>query len=168
MSLTAFHIRNATEEDLPQILLILNEAIKNTTAIYHYEEHSESQFQQWFQDKQLHNFPVFVIEENSTIMAYGTYGTFRPFAGFQFTVEHSVYVHPEYQGKGLGKLLLKALIEKATTDGFHCMIAGIDAENTSSIAFHKKFGFKEAGRFPEAGRKFDRWLDLVFMQLLLK
>jgi phosphinothricin acetyltransferase len=81
-------------------------------------------------------------------------------------VEHSIYVHKDYQGRGIGKKLLEALITAAKEGGYHTMIAGIDASNQKSCDFHAKFGFVEAGRIKEVGYKFDKWLDLVFMQLI--
>lgn len=88
--------------------------------------------------------------------------------GYQFTVEHSVYVAPEFIGKGIGKQLLLALIVLAKDEGYHTMIGGTDAANTGSIAFHRKFGFVETGILKEVGFKFGKWLDLQFMQLILK
>ncbi|MGK4568688.1 N-acetyltransferase family protein [Flavobacterium sp. 3HN19-14] len=98
----------------------------------------------------------------------GSYGTFRIKAAYQFTVEHSVYVAEEFSGKGIGKLLLQQLIATAKEEGYHLMIGCIDADNSGSIAFHEKFGFEVTGHLKEVGFKFDRWLDLVLMQLVLK
>ena len=100
-------------------------------------------------------------------VAYGSYGIFRAWEAYKFSVEHSIYVQQDFQGQGIGKQLLIALVERAKKDGFHTMIAGIDADNEKSYAFHKKLGFVEVGKFKEVGYKFDRWLDLVFMQLML-
>jgi phosphinothricin acetyltransferase len=111
--------------------------------------------------------PVLVCEINGQAVAYGSYGIFRAWDAYKFSVEHSIYVHKNFQGQGIGKQLLIALIDKAKQDGYHTMIAGIDADNQKSCEFHKKLGFFEVGRFKEVGYKFDRWLDLVFMQLML-
>ena len=112
-------------------------------------------------------FPVLVVEENGTASGFASYGDYRQGEGYQHTVEHSVYVSCDAQGRGLGKALLAALIEHATAHGKHVMIAGIDADNSVSIEMHRKAGFEEAGRQRQVGRKFDRWLDLQFMQKLL-
>ena len=101
------------------------------------------------------------------MLGFGTYGTFREKIGYQFTVEHSIYVFDNFTGKGIGKLLLAALIELAKNQKLHAMIGAIDAENRSSIAFHEKFGFTLVGNIREVAFKFDRWLDLVLMQLIL-
>lgn len=161
-------IRSAQSTDLAAIQKIMNHAIRHTTAIYDYTERSDEYMQQWFANKASLKFPVIVVELNQEVVGFGTFGAFRPHDGFLHTVEHSLYVNESYQGKGFGKLLLKALIQAATENGKHSMIGGIDGANTGSIALHEKCGFREAGRLKEAGFKFDRWLDLVFMELILK
>ncbi len=160
-------IRAAEYKDLQDVLHIMNSAILNTTAIYDYEIHTNEFIEEWFRKKQLDKMPILVFEKDNKAVAFGTYGIFRPKEGYKYSVEHSIYVNENYQGQGIGKELLKALIKTAQRDGHHTMIAGIDAANYSSCEFHKKFGFVEVGRFKEVGFKFDKWLDLVFMQLIL-
>jgi phosphinothricin acetyltransferase len=161
-------IRNATIEDLPAILEIVNHAILHTTSNYLYEVQTVEKQLQWFEEKKSKQFPIIVADYNGTAVGFGTYGTFREKIGYQFTVEHSVYVAPEFIGKGIGKQLLLALIVLAKDGGYHTMIGGIDAANTESIDFHRKFGFVETGKIKEVGFKFGKWLDLQFMQLILK
>jgi phosphinothricin acetyltransferase len=161
-------IRNATVKDIPQILEIVNHAILHTTSNYLYEVQTIENQLQWFEEKKSKKFPILVADFNGDAIGFGTYGTFREKIGYQFTVEHSVYVAPEFVGKGIGKQLLLALIELAKVEGYHTMIGGIDAANSASIAFHKKFGFVENGVIKEVGFKFGKWLDLQFMQLILK
>jgi len=161
-------IRNATVDDIPQILEIVNHAILHTTSNYLYDVQTLENQLQWFEDKKSKQFPIIVADCNGTAIGFGTYGTFREKIGYQFTVEHSVYVAPEFIGKGIGKQLLLALIVLAKDEGYHTMIGGIDAANTGSIAFHRKFGFVETGIIKEVGFKFGKWLDLQFMQLILK
>ena len=161
-------IRNATVEDLPQILEIVNHAILHTTSNYLYEVQTQENQLQWFEEKKSKQFPIIVADCNGTALGFGTYGTFREKIGYRFTVEHSVYVAPEFIGKGIGKKLLLALIVLAKEEGYHTMIGGIDAANTGSIDFHRKFGFVETGILKEVGFKFGKWLDLQFMQLILK
>ena len=160
-------IRNAEEKDLPIILEIMNEAIENTTAIYDYYPRTTEFVENWFTKKQLDNLPVLVYEINNQAVAYGTYGPFRAWTAYKFSIEHSIYVHKDFQGKGIGKLLLKSLIQAAKEGGYHTIIGGIDASNEKSCSFHRQFGFEEVGRIKEVGFKFDKWLDLVFMQLIL-
>lgn len=164
----AIHIRKATVNDIPEILEIVNQSILHTTAIYDYDARNLEQQYDWFYSKQNSNNPVIVAEIDKEIAGFATYGEFRVKIAYQFTVEHSVYVSEKFKGRGAGKLLLLELIELAKLNGFHAMIGCIDAENTSSIGFHEKFGFNVCGTLREVGYKFDRWLDLVMMQLLLK
>jgi phosphinothricin acetyltransferase len=160
-------IRKATSADVPKILDIINYSILHTTANYNYDIQTLEVQQKWFEDKKANNFPVIVAEVNENVIGFGSYGTFREKIGYQYTVEHSVYVEDEFTGKGIGKLLLSELIQLAKQQGFHVMIGAIDADNKGSIAFHKKFGFVENGIIKEIGFKFGKWLDLLFMQLIL-
>lgn len=161
-------IRHAQLSDLQFILDIVNHNILHTTANYSYEPQTPEMQRQWFTDKQTHGFPVIVAELENEVIGYGAYGTFREKIGYQFTVEHSVYVAQNHYGKGIGKLLMDELIRLARAQNLHVMIGAIDASNAESIAFHKKFGFTESGVIHQAGFKFGRWLDLLFMQLILK
>ncbi|QEC66211.1 N-acetyltransferase [Panacibacter ginsenosidivorans] len=160
--------RIATDKDLPQILDIYNDAILNTTAVYDYEPHTLDMRRQWFETKQQQGFPVFVAEENNEVLGFSSIGPFRAWAGYKYSVENSIYVKDGQRGKGIGKLLMQPLIDAAKEMKLHTIIAGIDADNKLSIDFHKQFGFEEAGHLKQIGWKFDRWLDLVFMQLLIK
>jgi L-amino acid N-acyltransferase len=135
--------------------------------VYDYKHKALADIEAWFNDKMVNNWPVIVAFENGIVLGYGTYGTFRFKEGYKYTVEHSVYVSREHTGKGVGKHLLAELIRLAKEQGYHTMIGGIDADNKGSIAFHAKFGFTEAGLLKEVGYKFDKWLDVQFMQLLL-
>lgn len=161
-------IRNATEHDLPRILDIYNEVIINTTAVYDYEPHTLEMRRAWFKTKQEQGFPVFVAEEDGKLLGLSSIGPFRAWAAYQYSVENSVYVASEARGKGIGKLLIPPLIDAAKHLKLHTIIAGIDASNEASIQLHKRFGFEEAAHFKQVGWKFNRWLDLKFLQLMLK
>ena len=161
-------VRPATVNDLPGILEIVNYNILNSTAVYDYDPKTPGDIQLWFEEKQQSNWPVIIAVQDDTVVGYGSYGPFRFKQGYKFTVEHSVYVSHEMAGKGIGKLLLTELIMLAKAGGYHTMIGGIDADNKNSIEFHSKFGFTDAGTIKEAGYKFDRWLDVKFMQLMLE
>mgnify|MGYP004727013515 CR=1 FL=1 len=106
-------------------------------------------------------------DDRDQVIGYATYGDWRPWDGYRFTVEHSVYVHPDAQGQGVGKHLMQQLITSARKQGKHVMVAGIESGNTGSIILHQKLGFTESGTLREVGTKFGRWLDLTFMQLKL-
>ena len=161
------NIREAIAEDLPAILDIYNDAILNTTAVYNYKPHTLEMRQQWFETKQQQGFPVFVAEEGSEIVGFSTIGPFRAWEAYKYSAENSIYVKADCRGKGIGKLLLKPLIEAAKQLKLHTIIAGIDATNQVSIKLHEQFGFEEVAHFKQVGYKFDRWLDLKFMQLIL-
>jgi L-amino acid N-acyltransferase YncA len=157
-------IRDATEADLPDILAITNEAIVNTTAVWTLAPATLQARLAWLKERQGRGFPVLVAELNGSVAGFASYGDYRPWDGYLHTVEHSVYVHPRAQGHGIGRALLQTLIERAEGQGKHVMIAGIEAGNAPSIALHRKAGFQEAGVLHEVGRKFGRWLDLLFME----
>ena len=161
------HIRHALESDLRPILDIVNEVIRTSTANYNYDPETLDERLEWLQKKQQSGMPVIVAELDGQTIGFGTYGQFRDRTGYRFTVEHSVYIAAPFRSKGVGKRLLETLIQLAKAQEMHVMVAGIDAENTESIAFHRKYGFVEVGHFREIGFKFDRWLDVVFLQLFL-
>ncbi|MFI0427421.1 MAG: GNAT family N-acetyltransferase [Flavobacterium sp.] len=160
-------IRPYQIEDTAAILEIINYNILNSTALYDYEPRNLAQQIAIFEDKISKGFPIIVAEVDNTIAGFGYYSEFRFRAAYQFTVEHSVYADNRYIGKGVGKLLLTELIRLAQAQKLHTMIGVIDSENSTSIAFHKKFGFEEAGFIKESGYKFERWLHSVFMQKML-
>ena len=160
-------IRNAVAEDLPQLLGIYNDIIANTTAVWHDEPHTLAMRQEWFDMKIEQGFPIFVAVENNIIAGFSTIGSFRPWAGYKFTVENSVYVAADSRGKGVAKLLMPPLIEAAEKLGIHAIVAGIEASNEASIALHEKFGFTEVAHFKEVGFKFNKWMDLKFLELIV-
>jgi L-amino acid N-acyltransferase YncA len=160
-------IRHANATDLPAILDIYNHAIINTTAVYQEDVHTLPMREAWFIDKLKHGHPVFVATEANNVIGFSTYGPFRNWPGYRFTVEHSVYVHYNYQGKGVGRLLLQSIIDHARNKGMHALIAGIDSESAGSLRLHQLMGFVEVAHFKQVGFKFGRWLDLKFLQLIL-
>ncbi|ESU21289.1 phosphinothricin N-acetyltransferase YncA [Flavobacterium cauense R2A-7] len=161
-------IRQATVEDMPSVLEIVNHEILHSTSIYDYEPRTLALQNALFHEKTERNFPFIVAEKNGVIVGFGTYGPFRFKEAYKFTVEHSVYVHKDYTGNGIGSTLLKELIELAKLNQLHTMIGVIDSENKGSISFHERMGFKVSGHLKETGFKFGRWLDSVFVQLILK
>lgn len=151
------------------ILDILNEQIRTSTAVYEYVPRTPDWMASWFKTKEAKNFPVIGLEnEAGALMGFASYGVFRDRPAYKYTVEHSVYVHQEHRGKGLGKTLLERLISAAREQELHVMVGGIDASNAVSIALHERLGFVHAGTIRETGFKFGRWLDLAFYQLTLK
>ncbi len=161
-------IRNANQEDLPALLAIHNEAIRTLDAIWIEHEESLEDRQNWFIERRAAGFPVVVaVDDNGRTLGYGSYGSYRSREGYRGTVEHSVYLFADARGNGVGKALLNHLIGQARADGFHAMVAVIDANNAISIAMHEKFGFESAGVLRQVGQKHGKWLDLIQMVLLL-
>ena len=151
-----------------QILYIFNEAILNSTALYDYTPRTMENMLAWFADKEANQLPVVGFENaEGVLLGFASYGSFRPRPANKYTIEHSVYIHPDYRGQGLGKKLLLLIIEKAKEQGYHTLIGAIDAENAASMALHQQLGFIHAGTIQHAGFKFGRWLDLAFYQLIL-
>lgn len=161
-------IRPYQASDAETIVAILNYYIVNSTALYDYELRTVEQQQAIFEEKLSKGFPVIVATIEDRVVGFGYYSEFRFREAYKFTVEHSVYVMPNEHGKGLGKVLLQNLINLAKQQKLHTMVAVIDSENLSSIAFHEQFGFKIVGNIKESGFKFDRWLNSIIMQLLLE
>jgi phosphinothricin acetyltransferase len=160
-------LRPAVHSDLGAILNIYNEAIERTTAIYEYDPFSLDYIETWWQQRSKEGWPIIVLECDGKAVAFATYGTFRARAAYRSTMEHSVYVLEQYRGKGFGKRLLQAIIKAAGENGVHVLVGGIDADNKLSIALHESHGFRVAGHLHEVAYKFDRWLDLVFMEKML-
>lgn len=165
---TKLLIREATENDLPAILEIYNHSILHTTAVYDYHAHTLDMRRKWFEQKCADGQPVLVAVKGGVIAGFASYGPFRPWAAYKYTVENSVHVHPGFRGQGVGRQLLALTIERARQADVHAIIAGIDATNAVSIKLHTSFGFVRAGCFEQVGFKFNRWLDLEFYQLLLQ
>ena len=161
-------IRPATVADLPGILEIYNDAVLHTTATYDYEPRTLEQRRQWFEDHQRDNYAVFVaVDETGRIVGWSALNPYHARPGYRFTSEDSVYIAADRRGQGIAKQLLEPLIEAARARGLHVIIAAIDATNEASIRLHTRFCFEQVGHFKQVGFKFNRWLDVVYMQRLL-
>ncbi|WP_236330513.1 GNAT family N-acetyltransferase [Enterobacter quasihormaechei] len=160
-------VRHACKEDCAAIAEIYNHAVLHTAAIWNDKTVDTDNRIAWFEARTMVGNPVLVSEEDGVVTGYASFGDWRAFDGFRHTVEHSVYVHPDHQGKGIGRLLMKELINEARLIGKHVMVAGIEAQNQASIHLHTTLGFITTGNMPQVGTKFGRWLDLTFMQLQL-
>jgi L-amino acid N-acyltransferase len=150
------------------ILAIFNDAIANSTVLYEYKPRTMETMAAWFDTKAKGKYPVIGVEgESGELMGFASYGAFRAFPAYKYTVEHSVYVDARFRGRGLGKRLMKEIIAAAQGQNYHTMVGVIDASNLVSIGLHEAFGFTACGSILQAGFKFGRWLDVLFYQLIL-
>ena len=150
------------------ILAILNEAIVNSTALYDYQPRTPAQMHAWFEAKTKGNFPVIgAVNDTGELTGFASYGIFRAWPAYKYSVEHSVYIDTRFRRQSLGRTLLREVITAAGTQDYHMLIGGIDAANTASIALHRSLGFSQCANIKQAGFKFGRWLDLEFYQLIL-
>lgn len=157
------------EEHATPILDIFNDAILHSTALYDYEPRTMKNMKDWFRVKTDNDFPVIgVIDGTGQLLGFASYGTFRAWPAYKYTVEHAVYIHKNHKGKGLGRALLERLIVLAAEQDVHVMVGAIDMNNTGSIALHQKLGFSHSGTMKQAAYKFGNWLDFGFYQLILE
>jgi L-amino acid N-acyltransferase len=166
MTSSAVTIRPATKSDLAAINDIYNHYVLHSTCTYQEEPESLAGREQWFQHHG-ENHPVIVAVADGKIVGWGSLSAYHPRSAFRFTVENSIYVHPEHHRKGTGALLLQDLIRRARELGHRAIIAAIDGEQAASVALHAKFGFEEVGHMKTLGFKFGRWLDVIYMELVL-
>jgi phosphinothricin acetyltransferase len=162
----SFEVIAAEEIHLPGITAIYNQAVRDTTAIWSETEVTLDQRRQWMRSRRAAGFPVLAAvaaDPDRSVIGYGSYGTFRDFPGFSRTVEHSVYVRPDAQRRGVGRELLRALLTLASRSGLDVMVGCIAAGNDPSVALHRGLGFQEEGRLTGVGRKFNQRLDLIIM-----
>ena len=164
-------IRLATAVDLPAINDIYNHYVPLTTTSYDTDPMSLEDRRRWFEGREaIHPVTVATRDTDATetVVGWGSLHTWRSKSGYRTTVENSVYVHPDHLRLGVGSAILADQITRARALGLHAIVAGIDSEQLPSLALHYKHGFREVGRFPQVGRKFDRWLEAIFMQLTLE
>ena len=160
-------IRDARESDLPGLLEIYNEVIATSTAVYADRPVTLEDRIAWWRTRTAQGYPVLVAMREAVVLGFATFGDFRAWPGYRFTVEHSVHVSAECRGRGVGRSLMQTLIPRAAALGKHVMIGGIDAANDASIRFHEQLGFERAALLRQVRFKFERWLDLLFMQRFL-
>ncbi len=160
-------LRPATQDDLAEINSIYNYYVLTSTATYQTTPETEEARQRWFLDRDPVRHPVMIVELEGRPVAWGSLSPFGKREAFAGTVENSIYIHPDFRRRGLGRLLLHDQIQQATAAGHHAIIAAISGEQTGSIALHTIHGFTEAGRLREVGWKSGQWLDLVYLQRVL-
>ena len=167
MAVRSITVRDASEDDVPGILAIYNEVIATSTAVYRDSPATLDDRRQWFDARRAGSYPVLVAVDDSGILGFASYGDFRAWPGYRFSVEHTVHIRLDQRGRGVGTQLMQALIQRAIEQGKHVMIGGVDAENESSLRFHERLGFVRTANLRQVGFKFGRWLDLVFVQRIL-
>jgi L-amino acid N-acyltransferase len=156
------------ERHAEAILAIFNDAILHSTALYDYKPRTWEMMAAWFSAKVKGNYPVIGLEnEAGELMGFGSYGTFRAWPAYKYSVEHSVYVEARFRRQGVGRRLLQEIIAAAQGQDYHILMGGIDSSNAASIRLHESLGFVSCGTIRQAGFKFGRWLDLAFYQLIL-
>ena len=156
------------EKHASEILEILNDAIVHSTALYDYRPRAPESMAAWFKAKEAGRFPVIgMAGEDGRLLGFATYGTFRNWPAYKYSVENSVYVHRDQHRRGIARLLMEHLIDRARASGFHSIIARVEASGEASRALHAAVGFELVGIEREVGRKFNRWLSVAVMQLML-
>lgn len=163
-------IRDAVDADMPTVRDIYNATILTTTGAWTETLQTLRERRTWFRHQQRVGYPVIVAESEGFVVGFAAYESFRgagKWPGYRHTAEHSIHVDRSYWGRGIGRSLLEALMDRARDADIHVMVAAVDSANIESIRFHARLGFVEVARMPETGRKFGRWLDLVLMQRIL-
>lgn len=152
----------------PLILDILNDAIVTSTALYDYQPRTLAMMENWFKIKQDNNYPIIgLVDDSGAFCGFASYGAWRAFPAYKYSVEHSIYIEKSQRRKGYADTLIQAITQAAQANEMHMLIGAIDASNAASIALHEKHGFSHCGTVREAGYKFERWLDVAFYQKLL-
>jgi phosphinothricin acetyltransferase len=160
-------IRPARRTDLKAINHIYNHYVLHSTCTYQEEPETMAERRRWF-DHHGNQHPVIVAELDGAVVGWGSLSAYHPRSAYRRSVENSVYVHHQFHRRGIGSLVMKDLIKRARRLGHHAIIAGIDAEQSASVDLHSRFGFKKVGQLVQVGFKFKRWLDVIYMELVLK
>lgn len=159
--------RPASKADAPAIVAILNDYIAQTTTTFITEPQTLEERLTWFEERsELH--PVVAVDIDGGLVAWGALSPHNPRGGYRQTADVSVYVHPKFHRRGIGRVIVRELIARARALGHHTLIAHCCSESESSIALHESLGFVRIGHYREVGRKFDRWLDVIALQLMLE
>jgi L-amino acid N-acyltransferase len=160
-------IRSAAAGDAEALMAIYNPVVETSTATFDLVPRTLEEQLDWLSDRAGARIVLVAEDEDGSIAGYSALSPYRDRAAYSTTVEDSVYVHPDHQGRCVGRLLLESLVDTARAHGFHAMMARIVADHESSIALHSVCGFQVVGHEREVGRKFGRWLDVTLMERLL-
>jgi len=161
-------IRNVSLTDSAALTELYNYYIRTSGATFEEVEITEEEMRERI--TKIHfekQFPYLIFEEEGAVIGYAYASTFRDRISYRFTVESTVYVHPNHFGKGIGEKLYQELLTQIKSHGFHVVIGVITLPNEASVRLHEKVGFKKAGHFTEVGYKFEKWMDVGFWELQL-
>ena len=161
------HVRPANLEDQEAIRVIYNDAVLNTTATFDTDERSPVKQMEWYNNHKK-NHPVFVAEDNGTVVGWASLSPWSDRCAYDTTVEVSVYIDKDFRGKGIGSVLLQMVTLEGKQVGNHTILSRITSGNEVSIHLHEKYGYVKVGVMKEVGFKFGKFLDVTIMQLLLK
>lgn len=166
--MTEFTIRPFSWTDVPAITAIYRHYVEHSTATFDLDPPGETFMAEKFGHLVDLGYPALVaVDGAGKVLGYAYAAIYRPRPAYRFTCENSVYCAPDAQRGGVGTALMQRIIEASRTAGFRQMIAVITAESAGSLHMHEKLGFREVGRYEAVGFKFDRWLDIVHMQMAL-
>ena len=160
-------IRDISRKDLSAIVNIYNHYIINSHSTFEVRKIDEAEMKLRVErDTEEYKLPWLVIEENEQVIGYAYATRWKGRTAYARTTETSVYLHKDSSGRGYGKKLYQALMERLKDDGYHAIIGGISLPNEASVVLHESLGFKKVGVFKEVGYKFDRWIDVGYWQLI--
>ena len=160
-------IRDAVESDFSPITAIYNDILTNSTAIYSDQPATLEQRIAWWRERQRLKYPVLVAVDGDTVLGFASFGDFRTWPGYRYTVECTIHLSGMARGRGIGTQLMTLLVARARDAGKHVMIAGVDSENIASLRFFERLGFERVAYLPEVGHKFGRYLNLHLLQYWL-
>ncbi|MEJ2594477.1 MAG: GNAT family N-acetyltransferase [bacterium] len=160
-------IRTAEKRDIDQICDIYNYYVQHSIATFDEKEMSGPEMEEYLSGI-MNNYPWLVYESVGEVLGYAYVSPWKSRSAYKYSLESTIYIHPDYIRKGIGTRLYSVLISRAKELGFHALIGGISLPNPASVALHEKMGFQKIGQFCEVGFKFDKWVDVGYWELLLK
>jgi phosphinothricin acetyltransferase len=161
------HVRLAEPSDAESVRRIYNAEVLGSTATFDLRARTEEEHRAWMAEHRGTHPVVVAVDDDGTVLGFGSLSTYRDRPSYATTVENSVYVDADRRGAGVGRALLDELVRLGTLHGFHSMIARVGGDNAASIALHEACGFEPVGVEREIGRKFNRWLDVAVLQRML-
>lgn len=162
------NVRPAEHGDAVEIAYIFNHFVATSHVTFEVDPVGEGEMYDRISESRSARCPFFVSEEDGDVVGFAFGKPFKPRAAYSLTAEVSIYVRPGRDGHGIGSGLFKELISSLKTAGFHAAIGGIALPNDQSVRLHEKFGFQKVAHFIEVGRKFDRWIDVGYWELIFR